>query len=183
MELATSNDVWALRAMKGIVCSPSSTSHREGTAMLPRLATSRLIVVLVAALTATACVSARTPEGRSSLSLRAVSDSSHSSIVDAGRVRGDELARAGAVSVYEALERVRPDFLRGPGSPNAHGEVSLPSVRLNGVRVGAPDVLRLVQTAEVLDVRYRRPATALTMFGATCDCVGGVIEVTTRRLP
>jgi len=144
---------------------------------IPRLALS------LAILAATACASSNLHEGRSSLPVRAIADSSRSSFVDAGRVRGDELNRAGVISLYEALERVRPEMLRGPGSPNAHGEMSRPSVRLNGVRAGAPDVLKLVQVAEVMDVRYRRPATALTMYGSTCDCVGGIIEVTTRRAP
>ena len=144
---------------------------------IPRLALS------LAILAATACASSNLHEGRSSLPVRAIADSSRSSFVDAGRVRGDELNRAGVISLYEALERVRPEMLRGPGSRNAHGEMSRPSVRLNGVRAGAPDVLKLVQVAEVMDVRYRRPATALTMYGSTCDCVGGIIEVTTRRAP
>jgi hypothetical protein len=156
--------------------------HRGGTAMLTLRVTARLIVASFATLTATACASARLKEGRVSSPIRALGDSSMSPVVDAGRVRGDELGRAGVISLYEALQRVRPEFLRGPGSPNARGEVSLPSVRLNGLRIGGPDVLKLVQVDEVLDVRYRRPATALTMYGATCDCVGGVIEVTTRRV-
>jgi hypothetical protein len=95
----------------------------------------------------------------------------------------DELARTGVTTLYDALQRVRPDFLRGSGLTNARGETSLPSVRLNGVRAGALDILKLIQVAEVVDVRYRRPVTALTMYGSTCDCIGGVIEVTTRRAP
>ena len=144
---------------------------------------SPIAVAASATLVVAGCASTRLQEGHSSLSVRSLADSSRSSAVDAGRVRGEELGRAGVPSLYEALERLRPEFLRGPGAPNAHGEMSLPSVRLNGVRAGAPDVLKLVQVGEVLDVRYRRPATALTMYGATCDCVGGVIEVTTRRAP
>ena len=181
MELPPSTDVWALCAPKGIVCSPS-TSDREDTVMRP-LRIPRRLVVSFTILAATACASSHLQEGHSSLPVRTMADSSRSSFFDAGRIRGDELNRAGVISLYEALERVRPDILRGPGSPNAHGEMSRPSVRLNGVRAGAPDVLKLVQVAEVMDVRYRRPAAALTMYGSTCDCVGGVIEVTTRRSP
>lgn len=126
---------------------------------------SRRIVALLATLTATACVSANVHQGRVPPPV------------------GEELNRTAARTLYEALERVRPDFLRGAGPTNARGEISLPSVRLNGVSVGAPDILKLIQVAEVVDVRYRRPVTALTLYGATCDCIGGVIEVTTRRAP
>lgn len=175
-------DVRALCALKRIVCSQSSTCHREDTDMLPPRSFSRFTASL-AMLGATACASAGLQEGRSSSAIHATGDSSRSSLIEAGRVRADELGRVGVTSLYEALERVRPEFLRGPGIPNPRGEIAGPSVRLNGNRVGAPDILKLVQVAEVMDVRYRRPATALTMYGSTCDCIGGVIEVTTRRAP
>jgi hypothetical protein len=142
----------------------SFSSYHEGVAMLTHPVSSRLIVALLATLT-TACASANLQQGRVAPPV------------------GEELQRTGATSLYDALQRVRPDFLRGSGPTSARGEISLPSVRLNGVRVGAPDVLRLILVAEVVDVRYRRPVTALTMYGSTCDCIGGVIEVTTRRVP
>ena len=125
---------------------------------------SRLIVALLATVTA-GCASVNVQPSRLAPDLR------------------DELTRTGVTTLYEALERVRPDFLRGSGPTSARGETSLPSVRLNGVRAGATDILKLIQVAEVVDVRYRRPVTALTMYGSTCDCTGGVIEVTTRRAP
>src|SRR5689334_3639090 len=103
---------YGLFARRRASCSPS-TSDREDTAMRP-LRIPRRLAVSLAILAATACASSNLQEGRSSLPVRAMSDSSRSSFFDAGRVRGDELNRAGVISLYEALERVRPEILRGP---------------------------------------------------------------------
>ena len=135
------------------------------------------LVSPILALFLMACNRAALQPGTSSLRI----DSPPSVAPEAGRVRAEELIRTGGTTLYEALVRARPDYLRGAVRPNVRGETGSPSVRLNGMRVGTPDVLRLVQVAEVIDVRYWRPVTALTMYGATCDCLGGVIEVTTRR--
>jgi len=102
---------------------------------------------------------------------------------EAGRVRAEELGAAGVVSLQTALNRVRPEFLRRNVIPGTQGDLALPSIYMNGRYVGALDVLDLVQVIEVAEVRYFRPATAQMIYGAACACNGGVIDVTTRRLP
>ena len=103
--------------------------------------------------------------------------------LEAGRVRAQELGLAGVVSLQDALNRVRPEFLRRNVIPGTHGDLAPPSIYMNGRYVGALDVLDLVQVIEVAEVRYVRPTTALVVYGAACACSGGVIDVTTRRLP
>ena len=102
---------------------------------------------------------------------------------EAGRVRADEMGAAGVVSLQTALNRVRPEFLRRNVIPGTQGDLALPSIYMNGRYAGALDVLDLVQVIEVAEVRYFRPATAQMIYGAACACNGGVIDVTTRRLP
>ena len=102
---------------------------------------------------------------------------------EAGRVRAEELGAAGVVSLQTALNRVRPEFLRRNVIPGTQGDLALPSIYMNGRYVGPLDVLDLVQVIEVAEVRYFRPATAQMIYGAACACNGGVIDVTTRRLP
>ena len=140
---------------------------------------SRLIGSTIALAIVTACGQATLQQGSSKSALRATGESPSFSN-EAGRVRGEELVRTGGNSLYDALVRARPQFLRGTGLPNPRGEFNPPSVRLNGVRLGTPDELRLVQVGVVTDVRYLRPVAAANVYGGTCDCLGGVIEVTTR---
>jgi len=103
--------------------------------------------------------------------------------VEAGRVRGEELRLAGVVSLRDALNQVRPEFLRGNVIPGTHGDLAPPSIYMNGRYAGTLDALQLVQVVEVSEVRYFRPTTARTMYGAGCACGGGIIDVTTRRAP
>jgi len=103
--------------------------------------------------------------------------------LEAGRVRAEELRVAGVVSLQDALNKVRPQFLRRNVVPGTHGDLALPSIYMNGRYAGALDVLDLVQVIEVAEVRFVRPATARMVYGAACTCNGGVIDVTTHRLP
>ena len=152
-------------------CEGDMRTHRGS----PRLVGSTLALAMV-----TACGQATLQQGSSPSALRVTGDSPVAFNNEAGRVRGEELVRTNGSSLYEALVRARPQFLRGTGIPNPRGDVNPPSVRLNGVRLGTPEELKLVQVGVVTDVRYLRPVAAANVYGVTCDCPGGVIEVTAR---
>ena len=83
-------------------------------------------------------------------------------------------------NAYEAVVRFRPEFLRGraaPGLADPAGAVAV--VYLNGVRQGAPDLLRTIPARVIVEIRYLTPAVASEQFGPYHT--GGVISVRTRR--
>jgi hypothetical protein len=96
---------------------------------------------------------------------------------DAGRVRREALLATNAPTLLEALNRTQPEFLRPTSSLVREGEAATPVVYLDGRRLGGPDVLQLIQVAEVTEVRLLRPAIARLLYGSGCSCSGGVIAV------
>jgi hypothetical protein len=100
---------------------------------------------------------------------------------EGGRVRSDELAATDASTLRDALNRTRPEFLRATSAVTRDGETATPIVYVDGRRLGNPDILQLIQVAEVAEVRLIRPAAARVLFGSGCDCAGGVIAVVRRN--
>jgi hypothetical protein len=101
-------------------------------------------------------------------------------VPEAGRVGRGILLATNASTLREALNRARPDFLRPTNLPVRDGEreAATPVVYVDGKPLGAPDVLQLIQVAEVAEVRLLRPAVARMLYGSGCTCSGGVIAVT-----
>jgi len=97
---------------------------------------------------------------------------------EGGRVRREALLATNAPTLGEALSRTRPDFFRATSAPVLNGDTATPVVYLDGKPLGGPDVLQLIQVAEVAEVRLLRPAVARTLYGSRCICSGGVIAVT-----
>src|SRR5438105_8807384 len=84
----------------------------------------------------------------------------------AGRVQTDELTGANVSNLLDALERVRPEFLRSAQIVNmGHVETVAPTVFINGRYAGERDILKLVQVAEVTEVKLLRPSMARFTFG------------------
>jgi len=95
-------------------------------------------------------------------------------------LRAVEIQSAPVDNAYEAVVRFRPEFLRGraaPGLADPAGAVAV--VYLNGVRQGAPDLLRTIPARVIVEIRYLTPAVASEQFGPYHT--GGVISVRTRR--
>ena len=100
---------------------------------------------------------------------------------EAGRISREVLLATNAPTLREALNRTRPEFLRSISSFVRDGESATPVVYLDGKALGGPDVLQLIQVAEVAEVRLLRPAVARVLYGSGCSCSGGVIAVARLR--
>ena len=91
-----------------------------------------------------------------------------------------EIEGAQVPNAYEAISRLRPEFLkpRGlqtPETPNGR----LPSVFVNDVEQREIDALRTVPAAAIVEIRYLSASAATPEFGRQHS--GGVIAVRTRR--
>lgn len=89
-------------------------------------------------------------------------------------VTQDEIATVPVDNAYDALEHLRPQFLR----PHVTGSrrPAYAVVFIDGVRRGGPEILRTIAAKTVVQIRYLTSADATTRYGL--DIEGGVIEVT-----
>lgn len=98
----------------------------------------------------------------------------------------EELAGTNAATVYEALERLRPDWMssRGPismtdpGGNNMDPRTARPNVYMNGMRMGDLDSLRDVYVQDVASLRFWEAGEASARFGMGNP--RGVIEIIPR---
>ena len=86
----------------------------------------------------------------------------------------EEIAAAPVTTAYDALDRLRPSFLR-PHATGGRPATAYAVVFIDGVRRGALDVLRSVAANSILEIRYLTAADATTRYGL--DIQGGVIDV------
>lgn len=110
------------------------------------------------ATTALACASNQTMQGRSSAPSYA-----HDVIMF------DELARTSdnAANLYQALERIRPTFIRPRMSGRvASSAVSQIDVFVNGLYAGDGSVLLSLHPAHVASIRFERRSQAFVRHGA-----------------
>ena len=111
--------------------------------------------------------------------LIAISACAHSAQLDEPRARNnvltrEEIAAAPVGNAYEALDRLRPSFLR-PHPTGGRPATAYATVFIDGVRRGTPDVLRSVAANSIAEIRYLTAADATTRYGL--DVQGGVIDV------
>jgi hypothetical protein len=94
-----------------------------------------------------------------------------------------EILGANALSTPEAVRRLRPEFLRPTvvWTPDAGSVRAYPSVYLNGVHAGGPDILESVPLSVVEEIRFVRSTEAKAWWGSLCPCSGGVISVRTKK--
>jgi hypothetical protein len=98
-----------------------------------------------------------------------------------GVIHADEIARGPAGSLYEALQRLRPEFLRGRGvSSFAHGTIerATPVVYCDHIRLGGLEWLRNIPASDVAEVRYLSANEAQFRYGSGHQ--GGVIDIRTK---
>ncbi|MGH7569011.1 MAG: hypothetical protein ACREL9_08595 [Gemmatimonadales bacterium] len=82
-----------------------------------------------------------------------------------------EIQESGATNAYEAIERLRPQFLRLPKSSRLPGDYETDSGRAGIVvyrgdtNLGNLDVLKHINAAEVQEIRYYRPTEASGKLG------------------
>lgn len=81
-------------------------------------------------------------------------------------------------STFEAIQRLRPNWLRSRAGTISSGPV-FPVVVMDGRRFGELDTLLSVPVADVQEIRFRSAGDATTRYGT--GYMGGAIEVITRR--
>jgi hypothetical protein len=82
-------------------------------------------------------------------------------------------------TAYDAVQRLRPQFLRGRGSTSIRNpQPVLPVVYIAGVKQGGPEALHRVRVSEVAEIRYIGASDATTRYGT--GHTGGAIEVVLR---
>ena len=89
-----------------------------------------------------------------------------------------DLLETSEANLFEAIQRLRPQWLRARGS-NFEGRARAPTVFLDGSRRGEVDFLQQIDVSDVLDVRFLSSADAATIYGTTTG-TGGAIQVRTR---
>ena len=83
-----------------------------------------------------------------------------------------------ATNLYDAIRVLRPEWLNTRAGSSMMQSGTL-MVYLDNARLGAPDQLRSIRTAQVESVRYVNPTEAQSRYGA--DHVHGAILVTSRH--
>jgi hypothetical protein len=97
---------------------------------------------------------------------------------DVNKLTREELTSRQFQNAFEAVQSLRPLWLRTRGaSSGGYAEVQ-PKVYLDQMPSGTPEVLRSVRIDNIETIEYLRPADATTRFGT--DHNGGAILVTRR---
>ena len=93
-------------------------------------------------------------------------------------ITAEELATANASTVYEAIERLRPQFLQSHGAVSMQDMTADILVYMDNVRLGGVDVLRRIEPGQVQEIRYVNARDATTRYATGHG--GGVIEATSK---
>jgi hypothetical protein len=124
-----------------------------------------VVLLLVVSLASIACASAGTKQARPST--RNV-------------ITADQIKRIGATNALEAVQRLQPRMLekqRGPSSINFEDQAQI-VVYLDNSRLGGIETLTMVQTGNVVEIRYLSASEATTRFGT--GNAAGAIVITTK---
>jgi hypothetical protein len=124
-----------------------------------------VVLLLVVSLATIACASAGAKQARPST--RNV-------------ITADQIKRIGATNALEAVQRLQPRMLekqRGPSSINFEDQAQI-VVYLDNSRLGGIETLTMVQTGNVVEIRYLSASEATTRFGT--GNAAGAIVITTK---
>lgn len=93
----------------------------------------------------------------------------------------DEIERSRSVTAYDAVQKLRSNFLtnRGETSLDRSKSQPYPTVYVDGQEFGPLGSLRSIPASQVESIRLYRSWEATTKFGT--GNMGGVIAVTTRH--
>lgn len=99
---------------------------------------------------------------------------------DPNVITSDEIAGINAMTAYDVVKRLRPQFLvsRGPTSI-ADPRPSTPVVYLDGIRYGDVSTLVGIEASHIASIRWISGPEAQQRFGS--DNVGGAILVATKQ--
>jgi hypothetical protein len=94
----------------------------------------------------------------------------------------EEISRTSALTAYEAIQMLRPAFLRAQGpkavlpSPRS---TMYPAVYMDGAYHGELETLKTLYVSDVQDIRYIEAQQATIMFGT--GHAAGIIMVNTKK--
>ena len=93
----------------------------------------------------------------------------------------DEIVASRAATAYEAIQKLRANFLsyRGETSLNKSRSTPYPTVYLDGQEFGPIGILRTIPASQVATIRLYRAWEATTKYGSRN--MSGVIEVSTKQ--
>ncbi len=112
-----------------------------------------LLFVLCTAAWSGGCVSAPLPQGQTEPTSRA-------------RLTETDLAKANSDNLYEAIAKLRPEWLSSRGATSvADATPTSVSVFMNGSMLGKADALKSLVVLDVTEVRYWDAAQASARFG------------------
>jgi hypothetical protein len=92
-----------------------------------------------------------------------------------------DLAATNAVTMVDALMRLRPEFLRGSARGPLIGKPEI-AVYLNNQYAGEPSTLNTIPLSAVKQITFLQPTEARSRFGSFCACANGAILITTLRV-
>lgn len=99
---------------------------------------------------------------------------------DRNLITADEIARSNATNAYEAVERLRPSFLRTRGSQSLQNqEPPTPMIYIDGMRYGPLATLASVPAIGIVSIQYLSAIEATQRFGFGNE--GGAIMITTKH--
>src|SRR5215210_4628250 len=77
-----------------------------------------------------------------------------------------EIAASGVSTAYEAVERLRPNFLRSRGPSSLRTDVSsLPTVWLGRQKYGDASTLRQIPASNIVQIRFFSASESAVRFG------------------
>ena len=125
----------------------------------------RTLAIVTAALISTAACASNTP--RSAPSNRNL-------------ITADEIAKSNASTAYDAIERLRPAFLRTRGAQSLQNPTPVaPLVYLDGMRYGGVAALAQIPAMGIISIQYLSALDASQRFGLGNE--GGAILVSTKH--
>jgi len=135
-----------------------------------------LIALAIAVLFGAACASG----GGSSASTATQASAARGETVPSHYVVTEqELERLGDRSAYEALQQIRPTFLKSRDTQTKSNPIPQPvDVFVDGGRAGAVEALQSIRASTIKEMRFYEPQQANTKFGTGHN--GGVIAVTLK---
>ncbi len=99
---------------------------------------------------------------------------------DPTRITEDEIVASLAEDAYDAVRKLRANFLASRGRTSFRtNESTLPTVFVDGLHYGPVSTLGLIPASNIAEIRLFRAWEATTIYGT--GYMSGVIAVTTRR--
>ena len=106
--------------------------------------------------------------------------SAHVTPQDRNVITADEIAKSNATNAYEAVERLRPSFLRTRGSQSLQNqEPPTPMIYVDGMRYGPLATLASVPSLGIVSIQYLSAIDATQRYGIGNE--GGAILIVTKH--